>query len=456
MHGFYTMMGGFVLRTDDPGEQPYVLDFPTFHLQFSALEILARMDLIPDISQKYIQDKSKADNLAKALVICQASWLILQCITRWSAKLPLTALELNVLAHTTSALVMYMLWWEKPLDIQDPTVIDGDKELIRPVTAALWACNIPVDNKDSILSILGQLMRGRNPYGNVHRLFWRLVDGFNVGQTFPAVCWLDAPVSTLEGIQAKADEDDLKEIERAAFREPTIIYRSYSPSPRRKVLLTPFVDTRFGVCYLTRFCPSALLEHKNYNAEVSWDTLGDLCLIGNPTWTMFQLKSGPQAVSVQNHVTATWWSLLRLCMGNHPEVLSHLDFRPMRVWVADTTLFPDLAREGADGGGGWEIDQARTVYVFSDFGGGPLLVQRVRNMSRHLMFPQGSGRDGFGTSLLVLSACAVVYGGVHAAAWNDHFPTYIELLLWRISSIYVAAFTISVMATLAPISPSAI
>ena len=36
-------------------------------------------------------------------------------------------------------------------------------------------------------------------------------------------------------------------------------------------------------------------------------------------------------------------------------------------------------------------------------------------------------------SFLLLVATSMVYGGAHAAAWNTHLPTDVELLLWRIS-----------------------
>jgi len=44
-----------------------------------------------------------------------------------------------------------------------------------------------------------------------------------------------------------------------------------------------------------------------------------------------------------------------------------------------------------------------------------------------------------GLSYLSLIAFSMVYGGAHAAAWNTHFPSDVELLLWRISSAALAA-----------------
>ena len=43
------------------------------------------------------------------------------------------------------------------------------------------------------------------------------------------------------------------------------------------------------------------------------------------------------------------------------------------------------------------------------------------------------------TSFVILSLSALAYGGLHGSAWRDNFPTSTELLLWRISSVYMAA-----------------
>ncbi|KAF8880338.1 hypothetical protein CPB84DRAFT_1751434 [Gymnopilus junonius] len=61
---------------------------------------------MPLISEADIQDRSKGDGLAKALVIVQTSWFFL------------THLELVTLALAVLNGIMYFLWWHKPLDVQ--------------------------------------------------------------------------------------------------------------------------------------------------------------------------------------------------------------------------------------------------------------------------------------------------------------------------------------------------
>jgi hypothetical protein len=73
---------------------------------------LARLGRLPEIqmSDKDIRDKSKADPIAKTIVVLQISWLILQCLSRKIVGYPLTVLEVHTLVHAGCALMMYSLW----------------------------------------------------------------------------------------------------------------------------------------------------------------------------------------------------------------------------------------------------------------------------------------------------------------------------------------------------------
>ena len=75
------------------------------------------------ISDSDIKDKSKANHLAKALVILQITWMIFQCLSRKISNLPLTVLEIHTLVHAGCALIMYSLWLNKPLDVQEPITV---------------------------------------------------------------------------------------------------------------------------------------------------------------------------------------------------------------------------------------------------------------------------------------------------------------------------------------------
>ena len=125
-----------MIDTDDSATHPYIPGSPRLSVTAQGMSILAEHGHIPDISVEFINDKSKADNVAKTLAIVQAGWLLIQCLTRVAVHLPLTLLEINTLAHVLCTLVMFCLWMKKPYDIHEPLLLSGD--WVRPLSATMW------------------------------------------------------------------------------------------------------------------------------------------------------------------------------------------------------------------------------------------------------------------------------------------------------------------------------
>ena len=67
-----------------------------------------------------IRDKGKSDWLAKSLVLLQTSWFVMQCIARAINHLPITHLEIVTLAYAAMNFVIYIFWWNKPLNVNRP------------------------------------------------------------------------------------------------------------------------------------------------------------------------------------------------------------------------------------------------------------------------------------------------------------------------------------------------
>lgn len=86
---------------------------------------LAERGCFFEVSDAEIQDKSKSNSLAKGLVLLQITWTILQCLSRKAAGLPLSILEVHILVHAGCALIMYILWFSKPLDIDEPIMVSS-------------------------------------------------------------------------------------------------------------------------------------------------------------------------------------------------------------------------------------------------------------------------------------------------------------------------------------------
>lgn len=135
-HSHLALMGGFAFDTG--GDSSIPLPNARYTLTPAGICFLAkhRPDLMPNITTNTINDKSKASPFAKALVLAQASWFCLQIITRLAMRMPISALELNTLAHVFFAFCAVAAWWYKPLDILEPILIPLANN---PSTASLCA-----------------------------------------------------------------------------------------------------------------------------------------------------------------------------------------------------------------------------------------------------------------------------------------------------------------------------
>src|SRR5438034_5099238 len=127
-HGYYAAMGGFAFDTHNEVDNFLPGSCKRLTLTFAGIQLMAKMNrlhLLPDISKDQIEDKSKASGLAKLLICLQAGWFCVGCLVRWIRGLAISLLELNALAHSIMTLVVYVLWWDKPLDVDEPSLMRG-------------------------------------------------------------------------------------------------------------------------------------------------------------------------------------------------------------------------------------------------------------------------------------------------------------------------------------------
>ncbi len=126
-HSHYAVMGGFAFDTTAM-KQKFLPD-ERERVTLTSLGVLrlatVAPHLLPNLSISQISDKSKANNLAKTIVCLQASWFISQCISRMAGHLSVSLLELSTFAHAVCAMLAYFLWWDKPFDVEEPTLIEG-------------------------------------------------------------------------------------------------------------------------------------------------------------------------------------------------------------------------------------------------------------------------------------------------------------------------------------------
>lgn len=96
-HSYYAYMGGFAIRNKALGE----VNTQVFHLPPSQIYKLRRSGLIkplPDIDVEEMKDKCKSDAFAKTIAICQILWTMVQIIARTVQRLPVSPLEIAVVA----------------------------------------------------------------------------------------------------------------------------------------------------------------------------------------------------------------------------------------------------------------------------------------------------------------------------------------------------------------------
>jgi hypothetical protein len=123
-------MGGYVIQTHLMDGQYPITNQGRLTLTKHGVQwlLLHAKNVFPDLTEAEILDKSKASTLVKTLTCLQALWFCLQCIMRLTMNTSISLLELNVFGHCICTFIIYAIWWNKPMDITEPTVIDVNDE----------------------------------------------------------------------------------------------------------------------------------------------------------------------------------------------------------------------------------------------------------------------------------------------------------------------------------------
>lgn len=113
-HSYYANMGGFVVRNPLANKTIYHDPYHLTGEEFLQLRKRKHITKLPDIAEAEIKDKSKGDILGKSIALGQIVWSIIQIIARVMRKLPVSPLEVAVVAFAVCAILTYILYWEKP------------------------------------------------------------------------------------------------------------------------------------------------------------------------------------------------------------------------------------------------------------------------------------------------------------------------------------------------------
>jgi hypothetical protein len=128
MHGHFAAMGGYVINLDDFTDEHkdlWFLEPERRCTTFTPAGILrlAEVGLLQEVQLRTISGRSKTDGLSKALVCFQVGWMVIQLLARVASRLPIALLELHTAAHVVCSAILYLVWWYKPQNVDQPIKI---------------------------------------------------------------------------------------------------------------------------------------------------------------------------------------------------------------------------------------------------------------------------------------------------------------------------------------------
>jgi hypothetical protein len=122
-HGFFFGMGGFISSNGYP--------VATVEQLRDSVEF---QRAIRNVNTADMTEKSKGDTLSKGVALAQGLWFTTQCLARVHQNLAVTKLEVATLGFAVVNIFIWALWWNKPLDVQQPIVIASPNA--QPITPA--------------------------------------------------------------------------------------------------------------------------------------------------------------------------------------------------------------------------------------------------------------------------------------------------------------------------------
>src|SRR6266545_124058 len=130
-HALFLMMGGFVLTNDG---------LPMQAVSTQLFRRLMNQGVIkfPILTKADIQERSKFHPIFASIVLFQAIWFTVQCLSRVATGLLITQLEVSTLILVFFNAITFAFIWQKPLDVRHPIFIqipkkfDLDRLIYRP------------------------------------------------------------------------------------------------------------------------------------------------------------------------------------------------------------------------------------------------------------------------------------------------------------------------------------
>jgi len=435
-------MGGTVI--DISADTPFIPEKETLWTLTPSVFIEAvriRPALFRDLVKAEIQDKSKASNLAKAIVCFQASWFMLQCVSRLAQLLPISLLEvrkllllvvpnipplltraqLNTVAHCICALLIYLLWWEKPLDIDTPLKLRSQSAT--EFLAWYWMCT----HGRADASAIKREVENQIQLELAYRINNIRAAGFN-DASFDIIRHLQER-GTIRGFEVFENKEAVAEFQALAAKDAIRAIR------RMDIKDT----TAFG----------------NLRYQDGGESVRDH--IRRAIETKERLEQLEQRLTTQfgamkeiQYVKAAGFRDVADLQPSDDEELTRLDFGQE---LAGTGLLYDPGYKplmpmqlGRPDKERWRLASA----IIRE-GHTPSLPMELLSGRAH-NFPPLRSISSWGVRVGVVFAIFILagffYGGIHALSWNTRFPSRAEEIMWKTSisliMVYGAVFVLGV------------
>ena len=371
----------------------FIVDVSSLHNNLSRLTIsakglafLARHGHFVKMSDAAIRDKSKADMLVKSLVCIQVGWMMVQTISRKIVGYPITLLEVHTLVHVGCAMAMYGLWFQKPLDVREPALVDASE-----------------------FEDLLALMLVRN-YGFGSRI--RIHDQ-------------ERPVS-------------VKSVQHRFANGSESAYLHLYPKPEkedsantavRKESSSPDCTVQAHVPHLSSMIIPDIIVHQEVNG---CDYSIEPSLHGPTVCSLMSGQALECGIGPAMSVRSLWGAQDEHQHGGHLQI--SLTIRDVRRWTlaarASRRIGEELYRDSPKG----------SVNYFTLYNHSIFLDRKGLQAGFYAYFCAWAS----GGLVAALSVC-MFYGAAHATAWAFDFPTHVERLLWRIACIDTIAGVISLL-----------
>ena len=362
------------------------------------------------------------------MVCVQAGWFIVQCIARVAQGLPLSLLEIHVVAHVFIALLMYLLWFKKPYGALTPLILQ-DPGIVQ--VAALFSLGGSSVGKLSEQDCTSKCLQ--RDVMNMRKILETRMKEFSEDTR------QELMRSLRDSDEMRAPSESCTDRGPAVLQEPNLEQNGYAdgplkeqPTPRSES--EPLNQSEHSVTHDGRAIPASEPGGLTNDAALEPEDIAINVVLKN--------LQGPSRQRIVNEGDAAKLQALAQLIGRQIVEASNLADQAIARMKSRQCHFPYYHHSD-----GRVIN--RDLFVTSsmpEFG----LENEVSSLSFrhqpaspetshrlfHLFYSFFQSEKKFICTFILF----IFYGAFHLSAWNSYFPTTIERWIWRGSGLLIAGF----------------